>query len=103
MTTIEGVGPQHERAAAGTDPRGWLVFEWLPTDLQAAEDSTQVADRDRARLFGPRKYERSATAAERTLLEHLGHVLPDELTTVVTWPSRAVRRRVWPQLEQETP
>ncbi len=53
-TTIAGVGPQLDRAAAGDDPRGWLVFEYLPDDLQRAEDSTAVNDRDRARLFKPR-------------------------------------------------
>ena len=35
-TAIEGVGPQLERAAAGTDPRGILTFEYLPPDLQNA-------------------------------------------------------------------
>ena len=41
------IGPQFVRAAAGTDPRGWLVFESLPTDLSRAEDATQAADRER--------------------------------------------------------
>ncbi|MBS1693179.1 MAG: hypothetical protein JST91_13270 [Actinobacteria bacterium] len=45
---IPGVGPQLERAAAGTDPRGPLVFEFLPPEMQLAEDSTLAADRDRA-------------------------------------------------------
>lgn len=47
MTTIAGVGPQLDRAAAGTDPRGWLVFAYLPDDLQSAEDSTAAADAER--------------------------------------------------------
>lgn len=37
MTTITGIGPQLDRAAAGTDPRGILVFAYLPDDLQRAE------------------------------------------------------------------
>ncbi|OBK56181.1 hypothetical protein A5656_19930 [Mycobacterium gordonae] len=47
MTAVAGVGPQLARAASGTDPRGWLVFEYLPADLQRAEDSTQAADHQR--------------------------------------------------------
>lgn len=46
---IPGVGPQLGHAADGTDPRGVLVFDCLPADLQNAEDSTQAADFDRAR------------------------------------------------------
>jgi hypothetical protein len=102
-TAIEGVGPQLERAAAGTDPRGWLVFEYLPDDLQRAEDSTAVNDRDRARLFKPRGHTRPATTAEIELLGHLGYQVPDGLETVVSWPSRACRRRTWPQLEGVAP
>lgn len=102
MTAIEGVGPQLERAAAGTDPRGILTFEYLPDDLQRAEDSTLVNDRDSARLFAPRGRTRDATSAERELLQHLGYTVPDDLETVVSWPSRACRRRRWPVLEQET-
>jgi len=50
---IPGVGAQHVRAGAGTDPRGALVFEGpLPDQLQRDEDSTQNADRERGRL-GP--------------------------------------------------
>jgi len=44
------IGAQHQRAAKGTDPRGWLTFTELPDDLQAAEDSTAAADRERIRL-----------------------------------------------------
>jgi hypothetical protein len=92
------IGPQHARAQQGTDPRGWLVFAWLPTDLQNAEDSTAVADRDRMK---PRGFERPATDTERVLLEHLGYTLPDELVTFVKYRTRGVRHRSWPQLEQE--
>ena len=99
--TVEGVGPQHERAAAGTDPRGWLVFEYLPDDLQRAEDSTLVNDRDKARLFKPRGHTRAATTAEIELLGHLGYDIPVGLETVVSWPSRACRRRRWPVLETQ--
>lgn len=82
------------------DPRGWLVFDApLPDDLQRAEDSTAAADYDRRR-FG-RQIQRPATEAERTLLEHLGHVLPDDLTTVVSFKSTSCRHRSWPQLETQ--
>ena len=103
MTTIANMPPQQERAAAGTDPRGWLTFSGpLPDDLARREDSTLVADRDKARLFKPRGHTRPATSAEIELLTHLGHVCPPDLQTVVSWPSRACRRRVWPALETPT-
>ena len=99
----ETIGPQLDRAAAGTDPRGILTFEYLSDDMQRSEDSTAVADRDRARMLSPRGHEREATSTERQLLSHLGYTLPDELTTKVSWPSRSVRRRTWPQLEGQQP
>jgi len=98
MTTDTTIGPQMDRAAQGTDPRGWLVFHWLPDDLQRAEDSTAVNDRDQMR---PRGFERPATDTERTLLAHLGYQLPDELVTVVRYRTRGVRNRRWPQLEED--
>ena len=83
-----GIGPQHNRAAAGTDPRGWLVFDFLPDDLQRAEDSR--ADADRA-VMKPRGFSRPATLAERILLAHLGYSpLPADLTTVVDTPPSAL-------------
>ncbi|MBZ4620990.1 hypothetical protein [Mycobacterium avium] len=94
------------------DPRGWLVFESLPADLQLAEDSTQHADYARQN-FGDgicRQFdrdarvwfwERPATDAERTLLEHLGYTLPDQLTTRVRYVSETLRRRTWPALETQ--
>lgn len=86
MTTIESIGPQLDRAAAGTDPRGWLVFAWLPSDLQRLEDQRAFADYDEHR---PRGFDREATPTERLLLTHLGYVLPDELLTVVRYRSAA--------------
>jgi hypothetical protein len=100
--TIPDVGPQLDRAAAGTDPRGILVFSWLPTDLQSDEDSTQAADRERSN-FHPRGFERPATDAEILLLEHLGYAVPDDLTTFVTYRTRGIWCRTWPQLETESP
>jgi hypothetical protein len=82
------------------DPRGWLVFDQLPDDLQKAEDSTAAADFDRRRFS--RGLQRPATAAERILLEHLGYQLPEELITHVTYKSTSVRNRTWPVLEEGT-
>lgn len=129
------IGPQLARATAGTDPRGWLVFESLPDALQRAEDATQAADRARQQfshwnspaVWGTSDAEelaaiqararrvlttagmstwhvkvRPATDTERALLEHLGHELPDELFTLVAYPSDGVRNRRWPQLENTT-
>jgi hypothetical protein len=80
------------------DPRGWLTFESLPDDLQRAEDSTAAADFDHRR-FG-RVIQRPATAAERTLLEHLGYEVPTPLTTHVRYLTESVRNRRWPALEE---
>jgi hypothetical protein len=131
VSPIPGVGAQHVRAAAGTDPRGILTFESLPDDLQRAEDSTQAADRERRYFSGDpaviwgtddpverqrlqraadrvirdagidvySAQARPATPAERLLLGHLGYELPTELFTIITWPSGAIRRRRWPQIE----
>jgi hypothetical protein len=94
-TRIAGVGPQHPRAAAGTDPRGWLVFDWLPPALGRAEDATAAADYTRGV-----KHSRPATDTERALLTHLGYVVPTaELITSVSWPSPGVRCRRWKALE----
>lgn len=92
------IGPQMQRASEGTDPRGILVFHWLPSDLQAAEDSTAMADRDAMRPSG---FERPATDCERILLVHLGYQLPADLKTVVHHRTRGVRHRSWPSVESQ--
>jgi hypothetical protein len=99
---VHGVGPQLSRAAEGRDPRGQLVFAFLPDNLQRAEDSTQAADKDRSfiRRQG-RGFERDATPTERQLLSHLGYTLPAELKTFVKWPTAGVRHRSWPQIEDQ--
>jgi hypothetical protein len=93
------------------DPRGWLVFDSLPADLQRAEDSTQNADYFRADGRGIKLaydrdariwyFDRPATDTERTLLAHLGYTLPEQLTTRVDYASETLRRRTWPQLETQ--
>ena len=101
--TIPNMPEQQARAAAGNDPRGWLVFDGpLPDALARQEDSTLVNDRDRARLLSPRGHTRPASSAEIELLGHLGYQVPAGLETVVSWPSRACRRRRWPALEEVT-
>lgn len=99
-----GVGAQHDQP----DPRGWLVFDYLPPDIQNAEDSTQNADYERygvrqdAYAISPLTWPRPATDAERALLEHLGYgPLPDDLITWVTYLTDGVRNRRWTQLEGE--
>ncbi|MBO0680338.1 hypothetical protein JRC04_22970 [Mycolicibacterium sp. S2-37] len=102
--TMEGIGPQFPN-----DKRGLLTFEWLPADLQNAEDATQAADHER---FGQRAerdaigrgaFRRPATPAERALLQHLGYSLPTQLWTLVNYPSAGIRYRRWSQLENQTP
>ncbi|CAM2885091.1 hypothetical protein BST27_08195 [Mycobacterium intermedium] len=94
------IGPQ-----VPNDPRGWLVFESLPPELQRAEDATQYHDFQRhgrpQRIDGKWVWVRPATATERELLEHLGFELPDELETHVEWKTETLRRRTWPALESE--
>lgn len=107
MSAGDGIGAQYPQP----DPRGWLVFESLPADLQRAEDSTLFADYGRADGCGVQLlfdrdarcwyFERPATDAERTLLAHLGYQLPDELTTRVSYATETLRRRTWPQLESQ--
>jgi hypothetical protein len=100
--TIPDMPAQQAGAARGDDPRGWLVWDApLPDDLARQEDSTLCADRDKQRLFAPRGHTRAASAAEIQLLQHLGYQTPDGLETVVSWPSRACRRRVWPALADQ--
>lgn len=111
MTAIAGVGPQHPKAADDADPRGWLVFEHLPAELQRLEDQRAQLDRELyGSLSSPWKRDgislwtlrgtRAATDTERALLAHLGYDIPDDLDTVVDF-TPGVRNRRWPQLEQE--
>jgi hypothetical protein len=94
VTIIEGVGPHQP------DPyRGWLVFDYLPEDLQRAEDATMAADAALADHDLKVWRHRPATPAERALLAHLGYELPTELHTRVQWRNGTLRQRRWPQLE----
>jgi hypothetical protein len=83
------------------DPRGWLLFDSLPDDLQRAEDATLYADHQRIRedVLLPYIFNRAATDTERTLLTHLGYDLPGDLQTRVCWLSYGVRNRRWLELE----
>ena len=96
------------------DRRGWLVFEWLPDNLQRAEDATQAHDYGHSGVHWQREFDhvrglpvrcfyRPATEAERTLLAHLGHTLPTKLDTRVEFLTETLRQRRWRQLEQESP
>lgn len=101
---IDNVGPQLRQP----DPRGWLVFEHLPFDLAASEDSRAALDKERADViaaetgWGPVRFTRAATPAEVSLLAHLGYVaaLDHELKTHVSYETPGVRRRTWPALEK---
>ncbi|PPJ24148.1 hypothetical protein C5E45_28285 [Nocardia nova] len=95
---IAGVGAQFPQP----DPRGWLVFESLPTDLQRLEDSRLQADFEDAEEHRGWPWMRPATDTERALLEHLGYTLPATLTTRVDYDT-GIRCRRWPDLEGQTP
>ncbi len=101
VVTIPNMPPQQlERAAEGTDPRGWLAFDApLPdpfrppkTPLQCAT-ATKHGCSSHAATHGPPQRPRSRCCS------HLGLTVPEGLETVVSWPSRACRRRTWPALE----
>jgi hypothetical protein len=81
------------------DPRGLLVFEWLPDDLQHAEDGTQAADYHRSQANWGRPFRRPATSTEHHLLRHLGFAPPGDLYTIVSNRSGGLRTRVWPQIQ----
>jgi len=81
------------------DPRGLLVFEWLPPDVQRAEDSTAQLDYDRAQANWGCPFRRPATSTEHELLMHLGYTPPGDLYTIVTNRSGGLRTRVWPQIQ----
>lgn len=101
-----GIGPQYPQP----DPRGWLVFKYLPPDLQRAEDRAYAADSavvqhqsggyDYGIGYGRTVWFRAATDTERTLLQHLGHTLPDDLVTRIEYLTASVRNRRWPSLEE---
>ncbi len=79
------------------DPRGILVFEHLPTDLQRAEDSRLDADRTHHHQTRTPSWNRPATDTERTLLTHLGYTMPTtELRCTVSFPAAGIRRRTFP-------
>jgi hypothetical protein len=85
------------------DRRGLLVFDGLPAKLSDAEDATLTADHAKAMSgFSAARFDRPATPVEKHLLRHLGHAVPDELTTVVTWLDDGSRRRDWPQLHMHS-
>jgi hypothetical protein len=85
------------------DRRGLLVFDGLPADLDQAEAATSAADQERAMSgFSAARFDRPATPVEKQLLRHLGHDVPEELTTVVTWLPDGSRRRDWPQLSMNS-
>lgn len=97
--TIDDIG-----AHRSDDRRGLLVFSDLPDELQAAEDSTQAADYDHVQdenASGDTAFTRPATTTEVLLLEHLGYVVPDDLTTHVRWLTPGLRRREWPTLDEQ--
>ena len=72
-------------------PAGPVTFRHtLTCPLLDAEDSRRLADRD---WLG----DRPATDVERLLLAHLGHRIPDNLTTHVSLVAGIVRR-TWPTL-----
>ena len=93
-------------APRDVEVRGWLALTDLPPDVQAAEDATADADRERALTgigvircgFGV--FKRGATDTERLLLADLGHDVPDVLWTYVDH-KQVIRRRTWPQIEEQ--
>lgn len=74
-----------------------LVFQHTSTcTLGIAEDATQSADNDRARVLGP-MFTRPATDAERALLAAWPTAVPPVLWCRVSFPTggAAIRRRTF--------
>ena len=94
MTDTTGIGPQRP-----DEYRGWLTFDYLPAELQRAEDSTLNRDNH----IDLDHFERPTTPAELTLLAHLGFELPDEpLLTRVDRITPTLRHRSWPALKSQS-
>lgn len=90
MTDVEHLGFD--------DLRGWITFRYLPDELQRQIDQTQAHDWE-ARSWRPSVHrDRPATEAEKLLLEHLGFVVPANLTARVRYISGSVRRVDFPAL-----
>lgn len=79
------------------DVRGWLVFAALPAEAQRLEDQTQNFDHEQHRRPSVHRI-RPSTDVEKLLLGHLGFAVPNNLETVVKYPSGGIRRREWPAL-----
>ena len=75
--------------------RGLLQFDYLPPELRAAEDATQVRDCHDIRHY---PYDRPATPTEVALLRFLGYDVPADLCTRVHRITASIRRRWWPTL-----
>jgi hypothetical protein len=100
MTTPYEIGSQVPQP----DARGWLVFRYLPPNLQRYEDQTYAADSDRLRheehTWSSTTWLRPATDTEKYLLAHLGYDVPEILWTRVEYKTASLRHRSWPILEE---
>ncbi len=67
--------------------------------LRAREDSTTVADFDRARRLGVRAFRRTTTATEVALLAACGVVVAPASDVAVVVDGPGLRRRVWPGVD----
>jgi len=83
------------------DVRGWLCFAALPAEIQRQEDQTQNFDYERRHWRPSVHRTRPATEAEKALLTYLGFTVPEDLETIVTYPSGGIRRREWPALAKQ--
>lgn len=78
----------------GGDPSGLRYVHHPKCTIQAAEDATLHADRERGNVTRP------ITDAERALLVEAGvESIPDDTQTHVEWLTTSFRRRSWPTLD----
>lgn len=94
---LDGIGEHY----GWDDVRGWLTFSALGDELQRQMDQTQNADYERRHWRPSVTRTRPATDAEKLLLEHLGFDVPDDLQTVVRYPSGGIRRLEFPALVKQ--
>ncbi len=84
-------------------PAGLVIAHYPSCPVLADEDATAHADAEALRRHGGATFRRYSTAAERTLLAELGHVLPTGALTTVASLTGSVRHRSWTGVDLDAP
>jgi hypothetical protein len=99
--STQGADSQRWFQLPATD--GWLTALWNTVDADELRHYRKLTKQLLQQVGSTnwRNFARPATPTEKILLEALGYPLPDNdiLITCVTWPTRGIRSRRWPQIE----